>query len=459
MRTKRLSRLAFAVGTVGLALVPGMTQTAATHLTGTAQATPDVIVGPMASQSATQAPSGAFCLANWGIACYRPADIQNQYDFGPLYARGDTGKGQTIVIFDAFGSPTIRQDLATFDKAFNLPAPAAFNIYMPEGAVTYSYTGAASPADFNKNYSTQVGWAYETTLDVDWAHALAPDATIDLVVTPTAETQGVQGIPSIQNAQAWALSQHLGTIWSNSWATTEQAFSTPASIRQLDTFYAGAAAQGVSAFFGSGDSGVANADLQGRGFPYPTVNYPSSSPNVISVGGTQVSTPTASISSYQPESVWNDGYGATGGGYSTVFGEPADQQAAGIADAPGMRGVPDVAMNAAVQSAVLVYESFDPVYGAGWLPIAGTSEATPLWAATDAVMNQADGPLGFLAPRLYQVYGNAALYGEAFHDTTVGDNSFGGITGYQAGTGWDPTTGMGTPDAAGLADALAHTHG
>jgi subtilase family serine protease len=72
-------------------------------------------------------------------------------------------------------------------------------------------------------------------------------------------------------------------------------------------------------------------------------------------------------------------------------------------------------------------------------------------------MNQADGALGFLAPRLYQIYANPALYAEAFHDITVGNNSFGGITGYTAGTGWDAASGLGTPDAAGLAAALTHT--
>jgi subtilase family serine protease len=175
------------------------------------------------------------------------------------------------------------------------------------------------------------------------------------------------------------------------------------------------------------------------------------------VGGTEVTTPTASISSYQPESVWNDGFGAGGGGFSTVFTEPAAQSGAGISDPTGMRGLPDVSMNAAVISAVLIYESFDPTVAPGWTQIAGTSEATPLWAGTDAVMNQADGSLGFLLPRLYQIYANPTLYGEAFHDITVGNNSFGGITGYSAATGWDPATGLGTPDAAGLATALSHT--
>jgi subtilase family serine protease len=309
----------------------------------------------------------------------------------------------------------------------------------------------------NKNVGNRIGWAYETTLDVDWAHAMAPGANIDLVVIPTSETQGVQGIPNMQNAQKFALSNNLGTIWSNSWAATEQGFHTTATIQNLDKLYAQAAGQGISAFFATGDFGVANADLQGRVFPFPTVNYPSSSPNVVSVGGTEVTTPTASISTYQPESVWNDFAGAGGGGYSSVFAEPSDQAAAGIPDPTGMRGLPDVSMNAAALSAVLIYESFDPTTAPGWALIAGTSEATPLWAGTDAVMNQADGSLGFLMPRLYQIYENPTLYSKAFHDITAGNNSFGGITGFSAATGWDAATGLGTPDAAALASALSQT--
>jgi subtilase family serine protease len=459
MRKSRFSRAAvITAAAAGLAVVPATAQASgaspATPLPGLA---PQVIVGPIASHT-TSPPTGAECLASIGIACYRPADLQAQYDFGPLYKAGDNGSGQTIVIFDSFGSPTIRQDLATFDSAFGLPAPPSFNIYTPEGSVSYNYTNVPSPVDFhNKNVATKIGWAYETTLDVDWAHAMAPGANIDLVVIPTAETQGVQGIPNMQNAQSFALSHGLGTIWSNSWSATEQGFHTASTIQLLDKLYAQAAGQGITAFFATGDSGVANADLQGSVFPFATVNYPSSSPDVVSVGGTQVTTPTASISSYQPESVWNDGFGAGGGGYSSVFGEPSDQSAAGVTDPSGMRGLPDVSMNAAVISAVLVYESFDPTVAPGWSLIAGTSEATPLWAGTDAVMNQADGSLGFLMPRLYQIYENPTLYGEAFHDITVGNNSFGGITGYSAATGWDAASGLGTPDAAGLADALSHT--
>jgi subtilase family serine protease len=394
------------------------------------------------------------CLAVYGFACYAPSDIQSQYDFDSLYAQGVTGAGQTIVIFDAFGSPTIQQDLVTFDQVFGLPDPPAFNIYMPEGnsAVDFTRVPSSRPLDHDKRLTAEVGWANETTLDVEWAHALAPGANIDLVLTPIPETVGVQGMPNLQNAQAFALSHHLGTIWSDSWSSTEQGFGSPAPILNLDRLYAEAAANGVTAFFGSGDSGTANPDKQLNTFPYPTVNYPASSPNVVAVGGTAITTPVGEITSYQPESAWHAG----GGGYSSVFSEPTYQSAAGIPDPSGMRGVPDVSMNASETSFVLIYESFLPA-STGFSVVAGTSEATPMWAATDAVLNQADGPLGFLSPRLYQIYENPTLYAEAFHDITVGDNGFGGVPGYSAGSGWDPVTGLGTPDAAGLADALTHT--
>ena len=177
----------------------------------------------------------------------------------------------------------------------------------------------------------------------------------------------------------------------------------------------------------------------------------------MSVGGTEVNPPTASVSSYQPEQVWNDGLGAGDGGYSSVFAEPASQSAAGIAGPTGTRRLPEVSMNAAVISAVLIYESFDPTVPAGWTLIVGTSEATPLGAGTNAVMNQADGSLGLLQPRLYQIYENPAVYAEAFHDILVGNNAFAGIAGFTASTGWDAALGLGTPDAAGLATALTHT--
>lgn len=216
-----------------------------------------------------------------------------------------------------------------------------------------NYDRLPSPVDFHtKNVSNEIGWAYETTLDVEWAHAMTPLANIALVTVPVAETQGVQGLRNLVNAQQWVLQHHIGTIWSNSYATTEQAFHATSSLLNLNTWYTQAAAAGVSA--------------------------------------------------------------------------------------------------------ILVYESFDPT-GAGWAIIGGTSAATPQWAAIDALANQADGSLGFLTPRLYQVYSNPAAYAMAFHDITAGNNSWAGITGYAAGPGWDPATGLGTPDVAHLVTTLAAT--
>jgi subtilase family serine protease len=422
-----------------------------------AGADPSVIVGHhFAAGRGQSPPTSAQCIADLGIACYAPQDMRNEYDFGPEYALGHDGSGQTIVIFDSFGSPTIQSDLATFDSAFGIPAPPSFNVYMPEGSVTYPYVGASpSAVAHNKSLQTEISWGYETTLDVEWAHAMAPGANIALVVTPVAETQGVQGLQNLQNAQQWVLNNHIGTIWSNSYSSTEQAFNNNSIVQQMNGFYRAAAQAGVSGFYASGDAGVANTDKQGNLFPFATVNFPTSSPDVIGVGGTEIPTPVAAITAYQPESTWNDGFGATGGGYSSVFTEPYYQ--IGTADPSAVRGVPDVSYNAAVISAVLIYESFDPTAAPGWNLIAGTSAATPQWAAIDAIANQADGALGFLTPRLYQIYANAPAYASAFHDITTGDNGFSGITGYDAGPGWDATTGLGTPDVHNLVVALAGT--
>ena len=133
--------------------------------------------------SPTQPPTEAQCVASFTVPCYDPAQLQTAYNEKPLFAHGITGRGQTIVIVDAFGSPTIKSDLATFDKQFSLPAPPSFRIIQPAGAV-----GPYNP-------STMSGWAGETTLDVEWSHAMAPDASIVLLTSPVDETEGTQGLP------------------------------------------------------------------------------------------------------------------------------------------------------------------------------------------------------------------------------------------------------------------------
>lgn len=458
-----LRKLGLASSSVALASLAALALPGAPAVvSSTPSAVPMIVVGPVIKSASTSPPSASSCKTAYGIACYGPAQMAAEYNYGPAYGAGYNGSGQTIVIFDSYGSPTIRADLKHFDSAYHLPAPPAFNIYHPEGNVVLNYNNLPSPANFNsKQLATEVGWAYETTLDVEYAHAMAPGATIDLVTVPVSETQGVQGLQNLEKAQAWALANLHANIWSNSWATTEQSFDSSTVIKQLNQLYARAAAKGVSIFFAAGDSGVANTNKQGATYPYPTVNYPASSPNVIAVGGTQIgavgSEPTT-IASHVTEQVWNDGYGAGGGGYSTVFPETSYQAKASIPDRTGMRGLPDVSYNAAVISAVLIYESFDPVYGAGWVPIGGTSAATPQWAAVDAVAQSALGSQGYLAPKLYKIYRTPSLYSKAFYNVTSGNNSFDGITGYSATTGWSAAAGLGTPNVSGLITALGSLH-
>src|SRR5713226_6583808 len=109
----------------------------------------------------------AFCRANIGLACYTPFEMWNAYGVGSLLHAGDDGTGQTIVIFDSFGSPTVSSDLDTFDAAFGLPPPPSLQVVSPLGTVPFDDTNC-----------TMVGWAEETSLDVQWAHAMAPGANI-----------------------------------------------------------------------------------------------------------------------------------------------------------------------------------------------------------------------------------------------------------------------------------------
>jgi hypothetical protein len=138
-----------------------------------------------------QPPTTQQCEAAIQIACYGPTQYQQAYDMNPLYSNGLTGKGKTIVIVDSFGSPTIQNDLATFDQAYGLPAPPSLKVIAPEGAIP-PFDGSAG--------SVQSNWGVETSLDVEYAHAMAPGANILLVETPVAETEGTVGLPQMMDA-------------------------------------------------------------------------------------------------------------------------------------------------------------------------------------------------------------------------------------------------------------------
>ena len=395
-----------------------------------------------------QAPTDAACRAAIQVPCYSPQEIRQAYNLAPLVNQGIAGKGQTIVIIDSFGSPTALADLKKFDADYGLPDPPSFKQLAPIGSVPFDPTN-----------NDQVGWAEETSLDIQWAHSMAPAANIVVLTSPVSETQGVQGMPEFLKLEQYAVAQHLGKIISQSWATTENTLFTPqgqAVFNGFESFYQWAALNRVSVFSSAGDSGSANVDVNGNTYPFPTVGYPASSPWVTAVGGTSLYADTNG--NYQKETVWNDGVGsATGGGVSQYFKEPVYQKflpAQTQKLLKGYRGLPDISMNADPNTPIPVYLGFLGS-SSGYYLFGGTSESAPLWAGLTADANQYVGhPLGFLNPDLYLLGLDKRQASEVFHDITVGNNSQGSIPGYSATVGWDATTGWGSPIAQPLFKAL-----
>jgi subtilase family serine protease len=402
------------------------------------------------------APADTDCRAAYGVPCYSPQEMQTAYNIAPLINAGTNGAGQTIVIIDSFGSPTIASDLATFDSDYGLPAPPSFTVLSPLGTVP-----------FDPNNSDMTGWAFETTLDVEWAHAMAPGANIVLLTSPVSETEGVQGMPNFLALEQYALDHHLGQVISQSWGATEETLTSPAGqqvVHQFESFYQRAASQNVTVLASAGDGGTANVNIAGQTYPNPTVIFPASSPWVTAVGGTSLTADTSG--NYQSEVVWNDNSisvdAATGGGVSTLFSEPPYQHGLSSANQAilgGHRGLPDIAYNADPYTSILIYVSFIPgAANVGYYFIGGTSEGAPQWAGIVAVANQLAGhSLGFLNPSLYKVAGTPA-YTSTLHDITVGNNANDGVTGFNASVGWDPTTGLGSPNAATLLPKLIAQH-
>jgi subtilase family serine protease len=397
-------------------------------------------------------PTDAQCRASASQRpCYSPQEIRNAYGITPLINRGFTGKGQTIIIIDSFGSPTLANDLKVFDKGYGLPDPPHLTVLSPLGTVP-----------FDPKNSDQQGWALETTLDVEWAHALAPDANILVMTSPISETEGVQGLPEFLFLEKYAVNQHLGQIISQSWTATENTLFDSAgkyTIGQFENFYRQAVKAHISIFASSGDSGSANVDVNNKIYPFPTVDYPASSPYVTAVGGTSLSADTQG--NYQSEVVWDEPQRTegSGGGISQYFSEPDYQkQTLPAVDQQllkGHRGVPDISYNGDPRTSILIYLSA-PGNMAGYYRIGGTSEGSPQWAAIVADANQyAKHALGFLNPALYRLGSDKKEAAVVYHDITVGDNGVPGVPGYAATPGWDAATGWGTPKAAQLVKELA----
>jgi subtilase family serine protease len=438
----------------------------------------------------TTPPAESACNAI-GTRCFGPAAIRNAYDLGPLYAQNLDGRGITIAIVDSYGSDTIANDLHVYDQAFGLQpmcgeADVACTAGMPKFSQLHLFGSPATVQQPGKGpgIENKAGWALEVSLDVEIAHAMAPMANILLVTTPTAETLGVQGFPLMMNAEQFVVDNHLAQVISQSFASAEDAFGSTTSLLTLRHAYISAAAAGVSVLGSSGDFGTANQAKQpvGQGgsiIQFPTVEWPASDPLVTGVGGTYLCMDAATgttIDNSPPsgkcplfpgarEVAWT----FAGGGFSHVFTKPSYQDAlpAGSTAIGSMRGVPDVGLFASAGTGPLIYDSLLPgdtnLEDAGWFVIGGTSVSCPAWAGLVAIADQINGGgLGLLNPGFYRIGADPARYAADFHDIATGNTNQTdpNVAGYPATVGWDPVTGLGTPDAAILLPDLVNAvHG
>ena len=340
---------------------------------------------------------------------YTPQNIYQAYSFGSANASNITGKGTTIVIIDAFGDPFISYDISVFDNVTGIP-PVNLQIkYMNN-----------TPNAYNQS------WAIETALDVEWAHASAPSARIVLLVTPNC-----QG--SLTDALSYAISKHLGNIISLSWGEPESEL-TDSQLNSENSLLLEAALENITVLAATGDQGAYD------GTSSLSVNFPASDPYVLAVGGTSLDCNNGVYT----QTAWG-GYSSqtsygSGGGFSSYFSVPYWQKNAVNSS---QRGVPDVAADANKNTGVLLIAN-GQTYIAG-----GTSLATPIWAGVVSRVDQYLGyPVGLVSPVLYQIY-NSPLYTSALTPITKGGNGY-----YNAGTGWNPVTGLGTPVLSGLLEAI-----
>lgn len=456
-RARSLTRI-LATSAVVTVVVAGAALAATGALAGGSHAatgkrtSPVVRVSPGVRNQATgpAAPGGGLTPAQIRAAYSLPAFSRLT---APGALKGITGKGETIVIVDSFGSPTIVRDLARFDRYFRVPAPPSFRVIQPVGRV---------PA-YNPGSSNRAGWAAETTLDVEWAHVMAPGARILLVETPTSENEGATGFPQIVAAEKYVLKHKLGQVISQSFAATEQTFSPKAAyaaIRNLRAAYQLAAADHVTVLAATGDQG-ATSDKYNMVSLYPTraVSWPATDPLVTAVGGTQLDL-RANGTRAKPDVAWHD----SGGGRSLVFPRPSYQN--GVASLTGRhRGVPDISMDASCASSVAVYGSFYAGGKGQWSTICGTSLATPLFAGVVALAAQYAGhSLGLIDPAIYAM---EARHEPGIVDVTKGNNSQTftqngkryTVRGFSARPGYDLVSGVGTINAAYFVPELARLAG
>jgi subtilase family serine protease len=364
------------------------------------------------------------------VRCYAPAQIRTAYDIQRVLDSGDYGQGSTIVIIDAFQAPLIRHDLALFNQVFGLKS-STLNIIAPYGLTP-----------FNPNDPNQVGWSGEISLDVEWSHAIAPEATIDLVLAKS--NQDID----LYNVTKYAVDHNLGNVISQSFGEAEKCMD-PSILAAQHVLFQEAANKGISVFASSGDQGAAQPTCDGSSY-FLSASTPASDPYVTGVGATYLNA-NPQTGRYIGEAAWNDQFGASGGGFSTIYGRPSYQNGFVSRSA---RGVPDVAYDGDVNGGVLTVWS-ESGQGENLIFIfGGTSAGSPQWAAMLALVNTKYGRQGLINPTLYKGFARSD-YKLYFHDVTVGTNTFTGagsngktvtIEGYNTHKGWDAVTGLGSLD-------------
>jgi subtilase family serine protease len=348
-----------------------------------------------------------------------PAQIIQAYgeDFNFVVGGRDfkaDGTGQTIAIVDAGYDPDIFNDLNAFDQSFGLAPPPNFSYMLAPGAESY-FSGA--------NASLKADWVEETALDVEWAHAIAPGASILL------EGAASQNPSDLVSAVDWVRHQPGVSVVSMSWG-----FPESTSYIQYDSVFTTPAGHvGVTFVAAAGDSGYFNSRTETQ----IGVSWPASDPNVLSVGGTSLH--LSANGSYAGESAWTDG----GGGLSQLYAEPSYQY--GV-QGTGVRTVPDVSYDADPNTGFAIYDT----EAGGWTDVGGTSAGAPQWAALIAIANEGRSlvnllPLDGPSQTLPALYG----FSSDFNDVTSGSN------GYSAGRGYDVATGLGTPISLKLVGDLA----
>ena len=385
-----------------------------------------------------------------------PADFATIYNLTPLYSAGINGSGSAIAIVGRTHPSTLLTDLSSFRSNFGLSA----------GNLNVIVNGT-DPGDQGQNED------FEAELDVEWSGAVAPQATVDFVISASTNTAD-----GVDLSAQYIVDNNIAPVMSTSFGLCEADLGS-AGNDFYSNLWMQAAAQGITSLVASGDNGAAGCDNAsantGSGV---AVSGLASTPYDVCVGGTlfmdssnpgqywsTTNNPTTygSALSYIPEAAWNESGAsstcptgdtcselwATGGGASTLYSKPAWQVSPGV-PADGMRDVPDVALNAATYDGYLV-ASGGKLYIAG-----GTSASSPSFAGIMALVVQKTAERqGNANVRLYQL-GNAQYTGTGpvvFNDVTTGDNSVPGVTGFSCGTGYDQATGLGSVDGAALVNA------